>query len=48
MENESYNKALITLNNIFLINKIVRFFALTAFKIMLECRKKNAKAKRYI
>lgn len=34
------------LTNVFLINKIVRFFALTAFKIMIECRKNNAKAKR--
>lgn len=32
MENESYSKVLIMLNNIFLINKIVMLFVLTAFK----------------
>jgi len=32
MENESYSKVFIMLNNVFLINKVVMLFALTAFK----------------
>lgn len=32
MENELYSNILIMMNNIVLINKIVIFFALTAFK----------------